>query len=312
MPQRDRITWQDDARAAAYLAPFMIVFAVFIGYPLVYSLWISLHRVTLYSDFYNLFGTMEYVGFANYARILTDPIFLWSIFLTFIYGFITIFFGMALSLALALALNKKRRGFGVLRAGYFLPNIYDIYVVGVIWLMIYNPNGGLFSLFLSWLGADGLASEGILNKPYLTLPAIALAMILKNAGFGMILFMASLGNINNAIFEAADVDGASWWQKLWHITIPLLKPIIFFLTVTGLMGALNAFAEIYAMTEATGGTSIQIGNQTLQSARISGFHLYNVFAQSMYGEAAAISFILLFIALAISKVNLMITGVDKD
>jgi len=103
--------------------------------------------------------------------------------------------------------------------------------------------------------------------------------------------------------EAADVDGASARQKLFLITLPMLRPIILFLTITGLMGTLNAFAEIYAMTDDTGGTSVNVAGVTLQSARISGYHLYKNFDQSMYGEAAAISFMLLLIALVISFLN---------
>lgn len=320
----DKITLKHDLRALPYLLPFLAVFVVFIGYPLFYSFWISLHRVTLYSDFYDIFGTMDYAGIDNYRMVMSDPIFWWSVFLTFAYAALTIFPGIALSLALALLLNRSARGLGLMRSGFYLPNVFDLYVVGVIWLLIYNPNGGLFSSILIWAGdmvngflrlfseqflwqwPERFASRGVLNNPYTTLPSIAFAMVLKNAGFGMILFLTSLNNINQSIFEAADVDGASGWQKLFFITIPLLRPMILFLIITGMMGSLNAFAEIYAMTDDTGGTSVQVFGQTLQSARISGYHLYKVFDTSMYGQAAAISFILLIIALVISYINFKI------
>lgn len=298
-----RISLRQDLRALPFLLPFIGIFALFIGYPLLYSLWLSFHQVTVYSDFYDIFGTMNYVGLGNYARIVQDPVFWWSVILMFLYAVLTIAPGLVLSLALALMLNRAAAGFGLLRSGFFLPNVYDIYVVGVIWLLIYNPNGGLFSYLMDSIGLTDLARRGMLNSPWTTLPAIALAMVLKNAGFGMILFLTSLNNINQSIFEAAEVDGANARQKLFHITIPLLKPIILFLIVTGLMGALNAFAEIYSMTDDTGGTSVEIMGQTLQSARVSGYHLYKVFDQSQYGQAAAISFMLLFIALLVSYVN---------
>src|SRR5690606_18450880 len=151
--------------------------------------------------------TMEFVGLGNYRRILSDPVFLWSIFLTVIYGILLIVPGIVLSLALALVLNRKVRGFGLMRSGFFLPNVFDLYVVGVIWLLIYNPRGGIVSPILRALGAEHLAETGVLNEAWLTLPAIALVMVLKNAGFGMILFLTSLNNISESIFEAADVDG---------------------------------------------------------------------------------------------------------
>ena len=297
------ISWKHDLRALPFIAPFMLLFGVFIAWPLIYSLWISVHEVTIYSDFYDIFGTMKFVGFGNYSRILQDPIFWWSVLLTFAYAALTIVPGIALSLSLALAVNRPIKGYGILRSGFFLPNVFDVYVVGVIWLLIYNPNGGLFSQVVSLFGLQGLAAKGMLNDPWLTLPGIALVMILKNAGFGMILFLTSLSNMNESIFEAADVDGASSWQKLLYITIPMLRPIILFLSVTGLVGTLNAFAEIYALTDDTGGTSVSLGSQTLQSARISGYHLFKAFNESMYGDAAAISFLLLIIALVISYFN---------
>ncbi|MEO8377173.1 MAG: sugar ABC transporter permease [Candidatus Sumerlaeota bacterium] len=296
----DSVTWRNDLRALPFLLPFMAVFAVFIGFPLVYSFWISVHEVTIYSDFYNIFGTMSFVGFKNYQHVLSDPIFWWSVLLTLAYAALLIFPGMALSLGLALYLNKQTRGFGLLRSGFFLPNVFDVYVVGVIWLLIYNSNGGLVSYLLNGIGLKEIAKQGVLNNPKLGLPAIALVMVLKNAGFGMILFLTSLNNINESLFEAADIDGCTYFQKLRHVTLPLLKPIIFFLIVTGFVGTLNAFSEIYALTNDTGGTSIDTGGMTLQTARISGYHLYKVFSQSMYGEAAAISFVLLVIALVLS------------
>ncbi|MDK2972637.1 MAG: fructooligosaccharide transport system permease protein [Candidatus Sumerlaeota bacterium] len=308
---REHISIRQDLEAAPFLLPFMAVFVVFIGYPLFYSLFISLYRVTIYSDFYDLFGTMEFVGLGNYVRIFQDPVFLWSIFLTMVYALLMIAPGIAMSLALALMLNRKRRGFALLRSGFFLPNVFDIYVVGVIWLLIYNPKGGLFSVLLHWAGVHGLADSGVLNNPWLVLPAIALVMVLKNAGFGMILFLTSLNNISSSIFEAADVDGANPWQKLVHITIPMLKPTILFLSITGLVGSLNAFAEIYALTDDTGGTSVRVLDTTLQSGRISGYHLFKVFNESMYGEAAAISFVLLGIAIVVAFINFKVLS-PKD
>lgn len=307
----DRITLRHDLSAAAFLAPFMIVFAIFIGYPLFYSVWISMHRVTLYSEFYDIFGTMDFVGLNNYTKVTSDPVLWWSILLTFYYAIITIFPGMALSLALALFLNRKIAGFGLMRSGFFLPNVFDVYVVGVIWLLIYNPQGGLFTALMSLVGLGDWAAKGVLGSPYFCLPAIALAMVLKNAGFGMILFLTSLNNINQSIFEAADVDGASNWQKLVHITIPMLRPIILFLSITGIVGSLNAFSEIYAMTDDRGGPSVEIGGHVLQSARISGYHLYKTFNETQYGEAAAISFVLLVVALIISWINFKILS-PKD
>ena len=97
-----------------------------------------------------------------------------------------------------------------------------------------------------------------MGDPWIALPAIAFAMILKGSGFGMILFLASLGNISPALYEAAALDGANKWETFFNITLPLLKPTILFLIVTGVMAALNGFTEIYAMTDARGGLLLWI------------------------------------------------------
>jgi ABC-type sugar transport system permease subunit len=307
----DQPSLRQDLRAFFFLAPFLGVFLLFIGYPLFYSFWISLHRVTVYSDFYNIFGTMEFVGMSNYTDVATDPIFWWSLVLTFVYSFLTVIPGIAVSLLLALLLNQKIRGFGLLRSGFYLPNVFDIYVVGVIWLLIYRPDGGIISPLLRLIGLESIADQGILNNPNTTLLGISIAMILKNAGFGMILFLVSLNNINESIFEAAEVDGATRWQRLLQVTVPLLKPTILFLIITGTMGSLNAFGEIYAMTDDRGGPSVEIAGNTLSSARTSGYHLYKVFNESMYGEAAAISYFLLITALILSFASYKLLGTNK-
>ncbi len=297
------ITLRHDLAALPFLVPFFAVFLVFIAYPIIYSLWLSVHQVTIFSDFYDTFGTMTYVGLENYARILTSVQFWWAVAATFIYAVLTIVPGIALSLFLALMLNRALMGFGLMRSGFFLPHVFDIYVVGIVWLLLYYPGSGLVSQFIATLGAAETARDGVLDNPYLTLPAITAAMVLKNAGFGMILFLVTLNNINPSIMEAADVDGAGKGQKLLYVTLPLLRPIILFLVVTGTVGAINAFAEIYAMTDDTGGVPVEMAGETVQSARTGGYHLFKTFDEGRYGEAAAVSFVFMLFALVISYVN---------
>ncbi len=300
---RPRITLRQDLAALPFLAPFFAVFLLFIAYPIFYSLWLSVHQVTIFSDFYDIFGTMTYVGLENYAHILTSVQFWWAVGATFIYAVLTIIPGIALSLFLALMLNRRLMGLGVMRSGFFIPHVFDIYVVGIVWLLLYYPGSGLVSRFIAMIGASETARQGVLDNPMLTLPAITFAMVLKNAGFGMILFLVSLNNINPSIIEAADVDGASRRQKLFHVIIPLLRPMILFLVVTGTVGSINAFAEIYAMTNDTGGVPVEVLGETVQSARTGGYHLFRTFDEGRYGEAAAVSFVFMIFALVISFIN---------
>ncbi|MFZ2956498.1 MAG: sugar ABC transporter permease [Candidatus Ozemobacteraceae bacterium] len=291
----------------AFLSPFLILFAIFLIFPIVYSFYLS------FFDANQGFGlsNLRFIGFANYANILgvhleegalklNDPAFWWSLAVTFLYGGMSIPLGIGASLALALLLHNKLAGRDFFRSAFFLPNILDMLVVGVIWTLIYAPKyGALAQVTTYFLGPDQFFNkEGMLASPYTALPAVIIAMVLKGAGFGMILFLAALQNIPEAVYEAADIDGASKWDQFWLITLPLLKPILFFMGVTGIIGALNAFTEIYAMT--AGGPQIVIGGETLGSTQVAGYYLYKQFEGGRYGYAAAISYVLLAITLLLT------------
>ena len=286
-----------------FVAPFVIVAAVFLLFPIVYSFYLSLRETTLYSRWSDQFGDMVFVGLGNYAELLWNPVFWYSILATFVYGFIVIPLGIAASLSLALMLNAKLPGYRSLRALFFLPHVFDVFVVGLIWLLLFNPQAGPLAYLFKLVGIDWFSKNGFVDNPWTILPSIAVAMVLKGMGFGMILFLTALNNIPESIFEAAEIDGASPAQKLWRVTIPLLRPMILFMMVTGLSGVLNAFAEFYALTRAGGGPAFSFMGSTVQSARVTGFELYRLFDESFYGHAAAMSFLLLLIALVLTALN---------
>jgi multiple sugar transport system permease protein len=300
---------KDNLSAYIFLGPFLFVFTVFLLIPVIYSLYLSLFRVGPYTDLTQVFSTMEFAGLSNYGALFRDQEFLWSLVLTLLYGCMTIPGTILVSLALALLLNRELKGRGLFRSAFFLPNVLDMLVIGFAWQLIYSPRFGILTLTLDqFFNIKAFHETGFLGNPYYALPAIAIAMILKGSGFGMILFLASLGNISKSLYEAAQIDGANHWQSFLNITLPLLKPTILFLVVTGIMAALNGFTEIYAMTDATGGPHFtdstgMFANETLGSTKISGFYLWKVFSFGRYGYAAAMSYILLLVALSISYLN---------
>lgn len=297
--------------AYAFLAPFLIVFAMFLGYPVIYSLSLSLHKTTLTTDWYNVFGDMQWCGAENYVKLLTEDKEFWhSLVATGAYAALVIPCGMILSLALALVLHNRLPAVSFFRSAYFLPNVLDALVVGIIWVLIYSPTYGLLDRLSNWAGLAILPREGLLGNPYTLLPAIALAMVLKGAGFGMILFLTALQNIPESLYEAAEIDGCTAWQKLRHVTLPLLKPIFFFMGVTGLMGALNAFTEIYAMTGGIGGPSTTFLDTTVRAGDLAGFFLFTHFQRGNYGYAAAISFVLLGLALVMTTIQMKVLKSD--
>ena len=136
----------ENIKAYAFLSPFLLVFIVFLGYPIVYSLWLSVHEVPAYSDWYNVIGDMEYVGGKHYLGLLQDKEFAWTLLLTVYYGVLTIPTTIALSLFLAILLQKSFFGRTFFRSAYFLPNVLYLLVIGVIWILLYRPETGLLNI----------------------------------------------------------------------------------------------------------------------------------------------------------------------
>ncbi len=281
-----------------FIAPFMLIFLIFMGYPIFYALFLSFHKVV---DYYDMFGGMQFVGMAHYFKLMHDKEFWWSLLMTAYYAVLYIPFSIMASFGLALLLHNKLPGKSFFRTAYFLPNVLDTLVVGIIWIFIYIPNGPL-DMLLQSIGITSFSDTGFLGNPWTALPAVVFAIVLKSAGFGMILFLAAIQNIPQTIYEAADIDGANRWQQTIKITLPLVKPIVLFLTIIGLISALNAFAEIYAMT--AGGPYVSVGGDTYGATKLSGYYLFRTFESARYGYAAAISYILLIITLIISTINM--------
>lgn len=291
---------KDTAVSVCFLSPFIILFAIFMVFPIFYSFYLSFFGTPTDFSLTNL----EFVGLGNYYRIMTDIRFWWSLFVTVLYGGLSIPLGIITSLALAIFLNNKLFGKSFFRSAYFLPNVLDMLVVGVIWALIYTPEYGVLSQLTERIfGQENnfFYETGLLGHSLTALPAVVIAMVLKGAGFGMVLFLAALQNIPESVYEAADIDGASEWQKFLHITVPLLKPIIIFMVITGIIASLNAFTEIYAMTG--GGPTRVVLGESVGSTTVAGFYLFQQFEAGNYGYAAAISYMLLIITLGITFVQ---------
>lgn len=295
-----------------FIMPFLVLFVIFLGYPIISSFILSMHKTTIYSDWYNKFSDMKFIGAQHYVNlVLHDKEFWWSLLASIIYGLLTIPTSIITSLLLAVVLNGKIRGASIYRSAFFMPFVFDMFVVGVIWTFLYAPKYGIIDILLNKIGITALSANGLLGNSFLVLPAVALAVVLKGMGFGMILYLTTIQTIPRSIYEAAEVDGASWFQKLWNITVPLVKPITIFMVIMGIIGCLNAFTEIFAMTNNTGGPSLEFAGETVRVAKISGYYLYRTFDDGFYGKAAAVSFLLLGIAVLISVTNLWVSKRGK-
>lgn len=287
--------------AYLFLLPFLSVFIVFLGYPVIYSLYLSFRTVSATTDLYNIFSDMRFVGLKNYLTLLKDFHFWWSLVTTFYYALLYIPLLIITSLVLAVILNNQLKGHSLFRSVYFMPNVLDMFVVGTIWTFLYAPQGGVIPQLLDAIGIKYFSQQGILGNPRTAMLGVVIALVLKNAGFGMILFLAAIQNIPTSLYEAADIDGANAWQKFRFLTLPLVRPIILFLVITGTIGALNSFTEIYAMTQ--GKPSVVLFKRTVDVTQVSGYYLFRQWERMNYGYAAATSYVLLIITLIISWLN---------
>jgi len=291
---------RENLTAYTFLAPFLIIFGVFLAYPVFYSLYIALHQVP--ADSFDIFGGLQFVGLANFRELFTDQKFWWSVLMTLYYAALIIPSGIAVSLTLALLLNNRLKGVTVYRSAFFMPYVLDMLVVGIVWTLIYSPHVGILVRIFESVGITAFTERGFLGISGTAMPSVVLANVLKGAGFGMILYLSAIQNIDASLYEAAEIDGASGWERFRSITLPLVKPITFFMVIIGTISALNAFAEVYAMT--SGGPNVDVGGKALGATWVTGYYVFDAFYnQFRLGYAAAMSYVLLALTLIVSVVN---------
>jgi multiple sugar transport system permease protein len=272
-------------RAAWILAlPFCVLFAIFTLWPVLQSLFMSFTD-TRQRDLRTPFA-VDIVGFDNYTRALSDPIFLKAARNTAYFVLIGVPLTMGVALAAALALNRGiTRLRSVFRLGFYTPVITSIVAVAVVWRFLLQPDSGLFNTVLGWFGIDG---PNWLGSTTWSMPSLILMATWRNFGTGMIIFLAGLQSVPRMLLEAGEVDGANAWQRFRHITLPLLRPTILFVSVTTAVGYLQFFEEPFVMTN--GGP--------LNSTISLSMYTYKQFGFGNYGFAAAMSY-LIFIVIAV-------------
>lgn len=263
-----------------FIMPTVLGILFFTMYPMVASL--------VYSFFdYNVVDPPHNFGFQNYIRPFTDgwPEFSKSLQVTFVYSIVSIPLNMVLSFALALMLNQKAKGMRFFRLLYYLPVIIPGVVGGLLWRDIMQPNGGIMNAIFE---AVGLPESKFFMDKTTAMPTLIFTGLFGLGG-GMILWIASLKNISPALYEAADIEGANYFVKLFKITIPMCSPVIFYNLITGVIGALQTFGGVFVITGGGGG----VDNSML-------FYVMNIYNQAFssrlaMGYASALSWILFII-----------------
>jgi putative chitobiose transport system permease protein len=280
-----------------FLAPSLLVVAVFILYPIVAVVYFSFTE-------YSIVTPPEWVGLKNYQRLAVDPIFWQAMKHSFTYLLVTPTL-IVLCILLAIVVNRSLPGINFFRALYYIPIISGTIAVGIAWRLLLDTNGLLNAILIS----VGLLEDPIqwLAEPAFTLPIAMLLTIWMGLGYYMMVFLAGLQNISEEYYDAAVIDGCNAWQKHWHITLPGLRPQITFVAVISSLAAMEVFTEIYILTGGLGGI--------LNSGVTLVFYLWKqAFRLQHAGMASAIAMVLLVITLAFSIMNIRILerGTEAD
>ena len=280
-----------EARAAWWLlAPALGAIVLFFALPVVAGLLLSFTDFDLYAIADP--GNARFVGLGNYARLLRDPLFWKALGNTFLLVAVGGPLTLAVALGGALLVNSRlARLRGLYRTIFFAPVVTTLVAVAVVWRALYHPRFGLFNQIL---GLFGIPEIDWLGHPRWAMLAIVLLSVWRSFGYCLVILVAGLQAIPETLYEAARLDGASWWQQLRHVTLPLLRPTLIFAGVITTVGFFQLFAEPYVMTR--GGPL----NATLSIALLmyqQGFRWWNM------GHAAALAFTLFALILATSALQ---------
>ena len=275
-----------------FISPFLVGFTVLTIYPVCASLYYS------FCD-YDIISPAEFVGLGNYADLLADERFVRSLWNTLIFTVFAVPVTMLTALVLAFLLNMKLRGQALYRTIFFLPSIVPMVASSVLWLWLLNPDYGLINTLLrpvlagiNWAAGTSFRPPGWLVDPNYTKAALIL-MSTWGVGGSMILYLAALGDVPKQLYEAAELDGAGAWGKAWHVTLPMISPVLFFTLVMGLIGTLQYFSQAWIMTP-----NGQPGDSTLFYAL---YLFYNAFLYLRMGYASAQAWIL-FVVIVVATV----------
>jgi len=273
----------------AFCLPLIVGLASLTIYPIIASLYYSL------TD-YPIFGRPVWLGLANYRELVTDPRVWLSLWNTAYFAIFAVPLGMFCGLMLALLLNLKVKGLAFYRTMFFLPSIVPLIAACALWGQILSPQRGLLNEFLRFMGLPEAWVPGWLAHELWAKPALVV-MSLWGCGGGMVLYLAALQDVPQELYESASLDGATAWHRLWHITLPMISPVLLFTLVMGLIGTMQYFAQAYVLTSGTGDPN----DATLFYA----LNLFNTaFAEYRLGYASAMAW-LMFVVIFVATLGVM-------
>jgi multiple sugar transport system permease protein len=297
--RRSSFSGKSDARGQKagifFVLPAVLFTLTFFIIPLVMTAFMSFHK-------WQILKGRKFIGLANYIKLLNDQQFWKSLWFTTQYTLLITPMIFILAFILALLVNQSLRGIGIFRTIYFLPVVIGLGTSSLLWLWMLNDRVGIFnSLFLS----VGLISKPVvwLGDKHLAVGAIIVSIVWKTVGFSMILLLTGMQAIPAGLYEAAMVDGAGFWRRLWHIMLPLLRRTFALAVVISVIGSYLAFDQFYIITK---------GGPRNQTITIVHWIFNNGFTYLKLGYAAALSIVLLIILVSLSTLQMYVLRDDTS
>lgn len=266
-----------------YILPLGILLFAFYIIPIFMSLYFSFTK-------YNIIKPAEFIGLKNYMNLFSDKMFIAALKNTFLFTAVVVPVQTILSLLMAVWLTSREESKFIefIKAAMFIPVISSMVLIAIVWRILLNGDGSPINLIISFLGFN---PPNWLGDVKLALPTIMMITVWKNLGYFMVIYISGLMDIPKSYYEAAEVDGASKWQKFWNITVPLIKPTTVLVVFLGLIWSFQSFALVYTLTG--GGPGFATMTMVL--------HIYNLaFKQFNSGYAMAVANVLFLIIVLVS------------
>ncbi|MEJ2108032.1 MAG: sugar ABC transporter permease [Acidiferrobacteraceae bacterium] len=270
-----------------FALPALAGLLVFVALPFALAIVLSFTNLRLGSPL-----PLEFVGLRQYLRLAADPTFLRALANNVLFTALVVPLQTTLALGLALLLHQPLKGRAVFRTLFFLPVVFPLSLVSVVWILIYAPGAnGMLNSFLHLVSLGTWQARDFLHDPWLALPAILLTSIWQGAGFQMVILLAGLQSIPEQLYEAARIDGAGRWQRFWHITLPQLRNTLIFVMLVTTILAFRLFEQVQIMTH--GGprnATTTVMYEAVQSA----------FARQQVARGAAVTVVFFLVVLLVT------------
>ncbi len=273
-----------------FISPWILGFIMFRVYPFLASLYYSF-------TFYPVLQNPRWIGIQNYVNLFDDPRFLTSLWNSSYYALGAVPLGTLFGICLAMLLNMRVKGLSTFRTVFFLPSITPIVAAAIVWLWMFNPRIGIINYFLSLVGIQGPAWMG---DPQWAKPALIL-MSVWSVGNAVVIYLAALQDVPRELLEAASLDGARAWQRIRHVTLPMISPVILFNVIVGLIAAFQLFTQVHVMTDGQGGPA----DSTLM---MSIYLFQSAFLFFKMGYASAQAWILFLIIVIFTLILFRVSG----